>query len=204
LRDETEARIFLTFDDGPDPIWTPRILEALHRSRARATFFVLSPLALRFSHLVRHMIRAGHGVELHCAEHIRHTELTHAEVEADACGGLEDLHALGVRPRLWRPPWGVITPQTQAVAKDLGLELIAWNVDTHDWRGDSASEMLACIEADLQPSAVILMHDGLGPGARRTGCEETVALIAKVVGRARSLGCEPYPISNPHARLVTG
>lgn len=71
MRDETEARIFLTFDDGPDPIWTPRILEALHRSRARATFFVLSPLALRFSHVVRRTIRVGHGVELHCAEHIR-------------------------------------------------------------------------------------------------------------------------------------
>ena len=91
MRDGTENRIFLTFDDGPDPIWTPRILEVLHHSRARATFFVISPLALRFSHLVRRMIHAGHGVELHCAEHIRHTELTHAEVEV---GGMEPRHAL--------------------------------------------------------------------------------------------------------------
>ena len=177
LRDGTEDRIFLTFDDGPDPIWTPRILEVLHHSRARATFFVISPLALRFSHLVRRMIRAGHGVELHCAEHIRHTELTRAEVEADARGGLEDLHALGVRPRLWRPPWGVLTPQTQAVAKDLGLELVSWILDT---------------------------HDGLGPGARRSGCGETVALIEQLVTHARSLGCEPYPVDVPYAALWSG
>jgi peptidoglycan-N-acetylglucosamine deacetylase len=204
LRDETEARIFLTFDDGPDPIWTPRILEALHRSHARATFFVLSPLALRFSHLIRRMNRDGHSVELHCTEHIRHTELTHAEVEADARGGLEDLHALGVRPRLWRPPWGVITPQTQAVAKDLGLELISWSLDTYDWRGDSASEMFTRTSVDLRPGAVILMHDGLGPGARRSSCEETAALIGKIVEQARSIGCEPCPISDPYARLSAG
>jgi peptidoglycan-N-acetylglucosamine deacetylase len=201
LRDGTEDRIFLTFDDGPDPIWTPRILEALHRSHARATFFVISPLALRFSHLVRHMIRAGHGVELHCTEHIRHTELTHAEVEADARGGLEDLYGFGVRSRLWRPPWGVITPQTQAVARDLRLELVSWNLDTHDWRGDSASEMFTRTSVDLRPGAVILMHDGLGPGARRSGCEETVALIEQIVKRARSLGCEPCPVDDPYAAL---
>jgi peptidoglycan/xylan/chitin deacetylase (PgdA/CDA1 family) len=168
LRGGTEDRIFLTFDDGPDPIWTPRILEALHRSRARATFFVLSPFALRFSHLVRRMIRAGHGVELHCAEHIRHTELTHAEVEADARDGLEDLHALD------------------------------------DWRGDSASEMFTRTSVDLRPGAVILMHDGLGPGARRSGCGETVALIEQLVTHARSLGCEPCPVDDPYAALWSG
>jgi peptidoglycan/xylan/chitin deacetylase (PgdA/CDA1 family) len=153
------------------------------------------------SHLVRRMIRAGHGVDLHCTEHIRHTELTHAEVEADARGGLEDLHALGVRPRLWRPPWGVIIPQTQAVAKDLGLELVSWTLDTHDWRGDSASEMFARTGQDLRPGAVILMHDGLGPGARRSGCGETVALIEQIVTHARSLGCEACPVDDPYAAL---
>ena len=204
MRDGTENRIFLTFDDGPDPIWTPRILEVLHHSRARATFFVISPLALRFSHLVRRMIHAGHGVELHCAEHIRHTELTHAEVEADARDGLEDLHALDVHPRLWRPPWGVITPQTQAVAKALGLELVSWSLDTHDWREDSASEMFTRTSVDLRPGAVILMHDGLGPGARRSGCGETVALIEQLVTHARSLGCEPCPVDDPYAALWSG
>jgi peptidoglycan/xylan/chitin deacetylase (PgdA/CDA1 family) len=196
--------IFLTFDDGPDPIWTPKVLEALHHVGARATFFVIAPLATRFPRLIHRMIRAGHGVELHCARHIRHTELADQEVEVDTRGGLEDLCALGVVPRRWRPPWGVVTPWTRAVAEEFGLELVCWTVDTHDWRGDTASQMLDSIGSDLRPGAVILMHDGLGPGARRPGCQETVALIGQVVAYARSLGCEPCPIGSPYARLSAG
>ena len=196
-----EGFVYLTFDDGPDPIWTPKVLEALHRFRARATFFVVAPLALRFPNLVRQMIQFGHAVELHCVEHVRHTDLTRAEVEIDARSGLEGIRILGVLSRLWRPPWGVLAPWTPAVADDLGLELVSWTLDTHDWRGDTASEMFTRIRADLQPGAVILMHDGLGPGARRSGCEETVALIGELVKHARSLGCEPCPISASPARL---
>jgi peptidoglycan/xylan/chitin deacetylase (PgdA/CDA1 family) len=204
LKGESGGRVFLTFDDGPDPIWTPKVLEALHQLGAKATFFVIAPLASRIPYLIHRMIRAGHSVEFHCSKHLRHTELTRAEIEVDAREGLRTLRELGVSPSLWRTPWGVVTPCTQAVAEDLGLELVSWTADTHDWRGDDASEMLACVGADLQPAAVVLMHDGLGPGARRTGCEETVALIAKIVEHVRSLGCEPYPINASHARLVTG
>jgi peptidoglycan-N-acetylglucosamine deacetylase len=204
LKGGGDGRIFLTFDDGPDPAWTPRVLDALSRFRAKATFFVMAPLAVRFPHLICQMTRAGHNVELHCAKHVRHTELTYTAVKADARSGLEDLGTLGVLPRLWRPPWGVVTPWTRAVAKDFGLELVSWTADTHDWRGDTASEMLANVRPDLRPGAVLLMHDGLGPGARRSGCEETVALIGKVIERARSFGCEPCPMSDPYARLSAG
>lgn len=199
-----DGRIFLTFDDGPNPTWTPMVLEALRRFRAKATFFVMAPLAVRFPRLIRHMTRAGHSVELHCAKHVRHTELTCSEIAADARSGLEDLGTLGMLPRLWRPPWGVVTPWTRAVAKDLGLELVSWTVDTHDWRGDTTSEMFANIRPDLRPGAVLLMHDGLGPGARRSGCGETVALIGKVIEQARSFGCEPCSMSDPYARLSVG
>jgi peptidoglycan/xylan/chitin deacetylase (PgdA/CDA1 family) len=189
------ARVFLTFDDGPDPIWTPHVLEALSLSEARATFFVVAPRARGFPHLVREMIRAGHDVGLHCTEHVRHTERSRPEVEADTRAGLRDLRFLGVRTRLWRPPWGVLAPWTGDLAEDFGLELVSWTADTHDWRGDTASEMLDHILLALHPGAVVLMHDGLGPGARRDGCEETVALIGNLVRRIRSLGYEPAPMN---------
>lgn len=204
MKGRDDGRIFLTFDDGPDPTWTPLVLDALRRFRAKATFFVMAPLAVRFPRLIRRTTSAGHSVELHCAKHVRHTELTCSEVAADARSGLEDLGTLGVLPRLWRPPWGDVTPWTRAVAKDLGLELVTWTADTHDWRGDRSSEMLANVGPDLRPGAVVLMHDGIGPGARRSGCEETVDLIGKVVEQARSIGCEPCPISDLYARLSAG
>jgi peptidoglycan-N-acetylglucosamine deacetylase len=195
------ARVFLTFDDGPDPIWTPRVLEALRLSEARATFFVVAPRARRLPHLVHEMIRAGHSVGLHCIEHIRHTERSRPEVEADTRAGLRDLRLLRMHPRLWRPPWGVLAPWTGDVAEGFGLELVSWTADTHDWRGDTAPEMLDHILPALRPGAVVLMHDGLGPGARRDGCEETVALIGDLVQRIRTVGCEPAPMSAPSLAL---
>ncbi len=187
----------LTFDDGPDPLWTPPVLDALDRAGIRATFFVVAPLALKYPHLVSATLDAGHGVELHCVEHVRHTHRSRWEVEADTREGLRILRSLGVKPRLWRPPWGILAPWTKKVAEDFGLRLAPWSLDTHDWRGDPAPEMLRRAEPLLGPGSVVLMHDGLGPGARRGGCEETVALVGGLVALLRSMGCEPAPLTLP-------
>jgi len=169
-------------------------MEALRHADAKATFFVTAPLDRRFQSLISDMQTAGHAVELHCTRHIRHTDLAREQVKADVRSALRDLRKLGLSPRFWRPPWGVLAPWTAEVAEDFGLELVAWTADTHDWRGDSAPEMLAAVAPDLGPDAVVLMHDGLGPGTRRSGCEETVALIGVLVAHVRSLGCEPTTI----------
>lgn len=189
--DPAKGPVALTFDDGPHPVWTPRVLEALRNAEAKATFFVGSPLARRFPHLVSEIQVAGHAVELHCKRHVRHTELTREQVESDVSSALRDLHGLGVSPRFWRPPWGVLAPWTAEVAGNFGLALVLWTADTHDWRGDGAPQMLEAVSPILGPGAVVLMHDGLGPGARRSGCGETVALLRPLVQRIRSLGCEP-------------
>lgn len=187
----------LTFDDGPDSIWTPRILEALDRAGAHATFFVIPPLAPEHQEIVRNISRKGHGVELHCVRHVRHTELSPREVEAEAIQGLRALRFLGAEPRFWRPPWGVVAPWTWSIAASHGLEIAGWTADTHDWRGDTAPQMLADVEPLLRPGVVVLMHDGMGPGARRDDCGETVSLVGALVPRLRELGCEP---STLHAR----
>lgn len=184
-------RISLTFDDGPDPVWTPRVLEALQWAEAQATFFVVAPQVRRFPHLVSDVLRAGHGVEFHCTQHVRHTERTRGEVEADILAGLRTLEVQGVRPHFWRPPWGVLAPFTAEIADEFGLEIVLWTEGTRDWRGDPASEMLERVGPQLRPGSIILMHDGIGPGARRSGCGETVALVGGLVKRIRSLGCEP-------------
>lgn len=186
-----EMDISLTFDDGPDPVWTPRILKELDRVDARATFFVIAPLARRYPRLISTIQRAGHRIEFHCSEHIRHTERTREEIEADTRAGLRDLEALGVEPRLWRTPWGKTEPWTCEIADQFGLEIASWTADTHDWRGDTAAEMLEAIKPSLRPGAIVLMHDGLGPGAKRTDCGETAALISPLVEHIRALGCEP-------------
>ena len=190
----SERKIHLTFDDGPDATWTPRILEALERADAQATFFVITPQALRHPALVGDMRHAGHRVEFHCVEHVRHPERTHQEIQSEAETGLQHLQDLGIRPSLWRTPWGKLAPRTSEVAGAAGLQIAHWTADTHDWRGDTAGTILEAVGPLLRPGAVVLMHDGLGPGARRRGCEETVSVIERLVHRIRELGCEPAPM----------
>lgn len=185
-----------TFDDGPDPVWTPEILDELRRADAKATFFVVAPLALRHPETIRRTMDEGHEVALHCSRHIRHTEMAREEVEADVEAGLRSLRKVGVSPRMWRPPWGILASWTEGVADGFGLEIALWEADTHDWRGDSAEAMLDSIGPSLSAGDAILMHDGLGPGATRDGCEETVRLVAPLASRIRGIGCEPAPLGS--------
>jgi peptidoglycan/xylan/chitin deacetylase (PgdA/CDA1 family) len=170
----------LTFDDGPDPRWTPRVLDALVGAGARATFFPIAPRAERHPALIARMLGEGHAVGLHCDVHVRHTARDEAWLRRDVATALARLDGLGVRPTLWRTPWGALAPWTPRVAAAHGLRLMPWSADTHDWRGDRAAAMLERIRSGLVAGAVVLMHDGLGPGALRGDCAETVALIPRI------------------------
>jgi len=178
--------IALTYDDGPHPVWTPLVLAALARGDARATFFVQARRAAEHRELIEAMQEGGHEVGFHCLDHVRHSQRGSDGVGADLEVGLELLGRVGVRPRAWRTPWGDETEVTRRLAAECGLRLWGWNVDTHDWRGDGAGRMAAALEAQggLRDGDVILMHDGLGPGARRDGCTATVSLTERLLERA--------------------
>jgi peptidoglycan/xylan/chitin deacetylase (PgdA/CDA1 family) len=198
------GRIYLSFDDGPDPLWTPLVLEALERAHARATFFVNAPRAKTAADLVARALRRGHGVELHCNRHELHSLMTPAEVEADTRDGLAILAQIGVRPQRWRPPGGVRMPWTVAAAARHGLTLTGWSADPRDWCGGSPAEMLERLAGWLRPGSVVVMHDALGPGARRADCAGTVGLIEPLVATIRSMGAEPAPLPAPLASESAG
>lgn len=178
----------LTFDDGPDPVWTPRLLDVLAAGGAQATFFPIAPRAAAQPELVSRMRAEGHAIGLHCDEHLRHSEQDEAWLIADTEGALERLAELGVTPTRWRTPWGDIGPFTQQVADAHELTLTGWTVDTHDWRGEDAATMFAETRGELTDGAIVLAHDGIGPGARRTDARETVAYAARVIELARETG----------------
>jgi peptidoglycan/xylan/chitin deacetylase (PgdA/CDA1 family) len=190
----------LTFDDGPDPVWTPRILDALAAARARATFFPIAPRAARQPELVARMLAEGHAVGLHCDEHMRHTERDEAWLRRDTANALARLASLGVRPTLWRTPWGVLAPWTQTIAAEHGLRLVPWTADTHDWRGDGALAMIERIRARLVPGAIVLAHDGIGPGAQRTDCAQTLASIPRIAALAGAQGMDLVALGGARGR----
>ncbi|HKH12124.1 MAG TPA: polysaccharide deacetylase family protein [Rubrobacter sp.] len=195
------GRIALTFDDGPDPVWTPRVLDALAEAGARATFFVVAPLAARRPGLLRRAAAEGHEVALHCNRHERHDRMDAGEIVADAEEGLRTLGALGHEVRGWRVPWGVVTRDTEDVAAGLGLRLVGWTADSEDWRGEDADRMLGRLAPGIEEGAVVLMHDGVGPGSLRDGCGLTVDLVAPLVSLAASRGLTPAPVGRMPAPL---
>jgi len=183
--------VALTFDDGPDPRWTPAVLAALRAAGATATFFVLGECARRHPDVVKAAVADGHGVAVHANRHTSHADMTREDGAADLDRVLDVLDGLGVRPAHWRTPWGVEAEWTRGLAAEHGLAVVGWTADTRDWRGDPAADMLAAVVPDLRDGAIVLAHDGLGPGALRDGCEETVALVAPLVAAARERGLEP-------------
>jgi peptidoglycan/xylan/chitin deacetylase (PgdA/CDA1 family) len=192
---DASSTFSLTFDDGPDPAWTPRVLDCLQREGARSTFFVMAGQASRHAGLIERMHSEGHEVELHCVRHVRHTELEESALREDTEQGLRALRALGVSARRWRPPWGVVTDATRRVAGDHRLELVCWSADTEDWRGDHAAWMHSRIAPCIRAGSVVLLHDGVGPGARRSDCAQTVELIPRLVETLRARGLRPVPLS---------
>ncbi len=189
--------IILTYDDGPDPIWTPRVLDALEHCGARATFFVHARRAREDPDLVARIVDAGHEVGFHCLDHVRHSQRTREGVTSDLRIALSMLRALEVAPRVWRAPWGIETEATRDLAAANELRLWGWNIDTHDWRGDTAGRMWGAIEAQggLRDGDVVLMHDALGPGARREGCAETVRLTERLLREVAESGLETATVS---------
>jgi peptidoglycan/xylan/chitin deacetylase (PgdA/CDA1 family) len=178
----------LTFDDGPDPTWTPRLLDVLRGLGVRATFFPITSRAVVAPDLLERMRDDGHTIGLHCREHIRHSERDVDWLRDDTGTALDQLTAVGVRPTLWRTPWGDTAPWTTTVAGEHELRLIHWTADTHDWRGDSAEQMLADTRRQLVDGAIVLAHDGIGPGARRDGAAETVRYVQLAAAHADTLG----------------
>ncbi len=176
--------VALTFDDGPDPRGTPVVLDALARARTQATYFVLGERVEREPALLDQVLAAGHDVQVHGHAHLRHSEHDRARIEDDLEQALRALEPHGVRPTLWRLPYGEPAAFSDQIATAHGLAIVRWTVDSHDWRGDDANTMLAALMPELNDGAVVLMHDG-------RDARETAALIGPLVHAIRAKGLEP-------------
>lgn len=183
----------LTFDDGPDTEWTPHLLDVLDQAGARATFFPIASRAAAHPELIERMLAGGHVIGLHCDDHVRHSERSIGWGRRDTARALRLLRSVGVRPSLWRTPWGDTATWSEQVAHENRLRIVGWNVDTHDWRGDDAQDMFEVTKPELCDGAVVLAHDGIGPGARRPDARQTVAYTVLVAEHARTAGLELGP-----------
>jgi cellulose synthase/poly-beta-1,6-N-acetylglucosamine synthase-like glycosyltransferase/peptidoglycan/xylan/chitin deacetylase (PgdA/CDA1 family)/spore germination protein YaaH len=200
-------QVALTFDDGPDPEWTPGILDILKRENAKATFFLIGIEADRFSGLAERIYREGHGIGNHTFTHpdISNLSGSYMKVEVNLT---ERLFAsrLGIKPLFFRPPYSIDSePDTEdqvrplEFTQDLGYITISDKIDPNDWRDDPhptadqiASRVIEhlppCAAGDLGCGNIILLHDG---GGNRS---QTVLALPKIIAGIRAKGLEIVPV----------
>lgn len=157
----TLPQVVLTYDDGPEPVGTERVLSALADQRATATFFVLLTRARRDPQLVRDVVAAGHEVGLHGPDHRRLTDFTPREIRRrtrDAKWELEDI--LGRRVRWFRPPYGKQRFLGWAAATSCGLGAVSWGADMLDWLDVAHERRVASAVEGVRPGTIVLAHDG--------------------------------------------
>lgn len=188
---DTDARVFsLTYDDGPDPLHTPRLLDLLAARSVRATFFVLSEPARRHPDIMRRIIADGHEVALHGWDHRAITSMPHREA-IDSIRASKDVveHITGVRVGLYRPPYGSHTVRLAVAIRRLGLELAIWSSDAVDWIDDDADAVADRAIAGIFPGAILLLHDSradperLAPGERLPAFDKS-AVLARILDAA--------------------
>lgn len=154
--------VALTFDDGPVPGSTTLVLDCLAERGVRATFFVIGERAKEHPALIARMVREGHTVGLHGMQHHRgYAFLSPASVAADLEAAQSAVGAAGAPPSLWfRPPIGQASPRTFAGVRRAGLEVVSWTFRARDGlRTTQSRALLARLERDLAPGAIVLLHD---------------------------------------------
>lgn len=157
----TEPHIVLTYDDGPQPGGTDRVLAALDELGATATFFVLVGRARRHPALLSQVVAAGHEIALHGVDHRSLTDFTPAEVTARTARGRAELEDLaGVEVRWMRPPYGRQTFATWRAIRRTGLEPVLWGPTLLDSRDASTEERLGRAMRDAKAGSILLAHDG--------------------------------------------
>jgi peptidoglycan/xylan/chitin deacetylase (PgdA/CDA1 family) len=153
--------VMLTFDDGPHPEGTPAVLERLAAAGAHATFFVVGEQVVKRPELLRRVISEGHEVGLHCYRHLPQPRLRGAALEQDITRGtavIED--AIGLTPRLHRPPYGIYSPAGLELVRRRGLEPLLWSRWGKDWRRFTTPARIARrASLGLVPGDVLLLHD---------------------------------------------
>lgn len=179
--------VALTFDDGPHPRWTPRVLDILEKERATATFFVVARKAEKHPEVVRAILERGHAVALHSYAHDRLFALrSERRVRKDLERGIAVLEGVaGTRPALFRPPIGHTNPIVARVADALDLTVVGWTVSGRDGIASARPEAVAArIRRDLRDGAIILMHDSPEQGDREPASVRALpSVLAAVAGR---------------------
>ncbi|MEU8627251.1 glycosyltransferase [Streptomyces sp. NPDC048669] len=187
-----DHHIVLTFDDGPDPVWTPRVLDKLKEYDAHAVFFVTGTMASRYPELVKRMVDEGHEVGLHTFNHPDLSYQSHSRIDWELSQNqLVLAGAAGIRTSLFRPPYSSFAdamddkswPVTQYIGSR-GYLTVVNNTDSEDWKRPGVRTIIKNATPKHGKGAIVLMHDSGGDRS------QSVAALDRFLPRMQDEGYE--------------
>jgi len=191
-RSSATKAIALTFDDGPQPTYTPEILDILAEHHAQATFFVLGIYAKKYPQIIRRQIAEGHEIAIHSWAHGNYTHMSAATMASDIARCQQLLHSIAGAPvslNWFRPPYGAKNATVERVIAEAGLRIAMWSVDPADWRQPGSTAIYQHVMSRAHSGAVVLMHDG--PAHR----EGTVKALRRIIPGLQKRGYQLVTMS---------
>ncbi|MCA1060478.1 polysaccharide deacetylase family protein [Rossellomorea aquimaris] len=155
-----EKYVALTFDDGPDPDVTPRILKILKDHDVHATFFMLGSQAEKYPDVAKDVAEAGHEIGNHSDHHKDLTKIGKEQMVQEVLASSKKImSATGQLPSVLRPPYGAINAEVERFAQDSHSTLVLWSVDSLDWKNKNVNAIHSTVQKEIAPGAIILLHD---------------------------------------------
>ncbi|GGS31498.1 hypothetical protein Snoj_35250 [Streptomyces nojiriensis] len=167
-------QVAITIDDGPDPRWTPQVLETLRKNHVKATFCMIGTKAQKYPELVRAVAADGHRLCDHSVDHdvtMDHKPVAYQRQQILDGKAMIEKAVPGVPVAYYRAPGGAFTPDSRAIAAASGMRPLGWSVDPQDWSRPGLKAILSSVEGKLPRQPTVLFHDGGGDRS------ETVAAL---------------------------
>lgn len=174
-----EKVIFLTFDDGPDPLYTGQLLDLLEQHQVVATFFSVASFAQEHPMIIERMKQEGHVIGFHSLSHRDAWLMGPGHTERDFTDSMEIYESLGVDVHFYRPPWGRVNICTLADLKVKQLKMVLWDVMAQDWKSNTSAEVIASkLQKRTASGKIICLHDGRG---KNDAPARTIEALKKVI-----------------------
>ncbi|MFD7860745.1 polysaccharide deacetylase family protein [Streptomyces sp. NPDC057682] len=190
--DRGEHGVNITIDDGPDPRWTPQVLELLKENKVKATFCMVGTQAEAYPNLVKAVVAGGHKL---CNHTVSHDTAMDKKSEAYQSKEILDAERMitkasgGVRPQYYRAPGGAFTPYSRHLAASHGMRPLGWNVDSRDFERPGVDTMVATVKREIANGPTVLFHDAGGDRS------QTLEALRQVLPWLREQGYEfGYPV----------
>ena len=185
-----DMRIALTFDDGPCEKYDPEILDLLDKYGVRATFFLVGENIEREPLSAKRIADRGHEIGNHTYSHKKLGKLTASELSGEIARTKSLIERVcGCTPTLFRPPEGYVSELVSGAASSGGYTLVLWSIDTLDWQGRSAKDIVDTVMKEAKDGAIILCHDYIW---RKS---ETAKAINEFIPRLQSMGYKFVTVS---------